>query len=70
MGTVTMPDPLRQLGRLFTYAEVAMLLRRREQTIRLWASQGRLTTIHVGRNVLIPESALHDLVARGIRHGR
>jgi excisionase family DNA binding protein len=70
MGTVTMPDPLRVLGRLFTYEQAAALLQVKPQSLRLWVSQGKLTVIHVGRSVRIPESALHDLAAQGLVRGR
>jgi excisionase family DNA binding protein len=70
MGTVVIPDPLRVLGRLFTCEQAAAILQVKPQTLRLWISQGKLTTIHVGRSVRVPESALHDLVARGIRRGK
>jgi excisionase family DNA binding protein len=70
MGTMTMPEQhLRVVGRLFTYNEAAAVLRVRPQTLRLWASQGRLTTIRLGRSVRIPESALNDLVAAGFAPG-
>ena len=71
MGSITTREPtLPVVGKLYTYAEAAQTLRLREQTLRLWASEGKLTTIKLGlRSVRIPESALRDLIAEGFVPG-
>jgi excisionase family DNA binding protein len=71
MGTLSMPEPrLRVVGKLFTYSQAALILGVRPQTLRLWAMEGKLTTITIGpRTVRVPESALNDLVAAGFAPG-
>jgi excisionase family DNA binding protein len=51
--------------RLLTVAEVAELLGTSERFPRRLIAERRITFVHVGRHVRIPESALQDFVKAG-----
>jgi excisionase family DNA binding protein len=52
--------------RLLTVAEVAELLGTSERFPRRLIAERRITFVHVGRHVRIPESAVRDFIAGGV----
>jgi excisionase family DNA binding protein len=56
------------LGRIFTTAETATLLRVSQRTVQVWIRDGLLTAVRYGRLLRVREA---DLVAFGeVLHGR
>jgi len=51
--------------RLLTIREAAERLGLREGTLRVWLRRRKLTRVHLGGAVRIPESAVDDLIAHG-----
>lgn len=54
--------------RHLSLSEVAQLLDKSERTIRRWIKSGKLRAYKPGRDYLIPESALRDLIAESEVH--
>lgn len=54
----------------YTVAEVARMLGVPQSTVRTWAGDGTITTLRIGRRVLIPASTLSALVERNTARGR
>jgi excisionase family DNA binding protein len=54
------------LGRLLTVGQAAELLGTSERFPRRLIAERRITFVHVGRHVRIPESALRDFIAEGL----
>jgi excisionase family DNA binding protein len=52
--------------RLLTVAEAAEILRTSERFPRRLIQERRISFIHVGRHVRIPESALREFIAGGL----
>jgi excisionase family DNA binding protein len=50
---------------LLTIPEAAVRLRRSTATLRAWVSQRKIAFVRIGGGVLIPESVITDIVARG-----
>lgn len=53
------------MDRLLTVPEVAARLNTGERFVRRLVSERRITVVHVGRHVRIPESAVVELVRAG-----
>jgi excisionase family DNA binding protein len=51
--------------RLLTVAEAAEILRTSERFPRRLIAERRISFVHVGRHVRIPESALREFIATG-----
>jgi putative resolvase len=50
--------------RNLSLSEVAQLLGKSERTIRRWVKSGKLKAYKPGRDYLIPESAIRELIER------
>lgn len=54
------------VDQLLTVGQVAEVLGTSERFPRRLIAERRIKFVHVGRHVRIPESALHDFIAKGL----
>ena len=57
-------------GKLFSMRQAADILGIRYQTIRRWATEGRIDSVKLGARRLVAESTLKRLVAEGWQQRR
>jgi len=57
-------------GKLFSMRQAADILGIRYQTIRRWATEGRIDSVKLGTRRLVAESTLKRLVAEGWQQRR
>lgn len=57
-------------GRLFSMRQAADILGVRYQTIRRWATEGRIESVKLGARRLVAEGTLKRLVAEGWQQQR
>lgn len=55
---------------LYTIPEAAERMRRSPHTVRYWVRQHQIACIRLGRGIMIPESAIEELLARGYTPAR
>jgi excisionase family DNA binding protein len=56
--------------RLLTIPEFAAALRIKPSCVRRWFSESRVTRVHIGRLVRIPESEIERIVQLGTRSAK